>query len=410
MFNTNLVELGIIPLVSGWGECISQRMENDLSLLDDKSLCLILYEHKVAIESAKLDGDFTIFDVISDFYYRENFHSDILAFFLNPLDNHNNGMLGLQLFIKLVNKASGLNIKEADYEAIEVVREFPGEGRIDILIKNSQTKHAILIENKMNNAGDMDRQIPRYCEYLENQGFKIDAAVYLPLTRFKIPDKSSWKKKDLSWDDIIVVIPAIAEKGILNLADDWVKVLSEQSSNPDVSSSLKQYAVLLSKLSTQNMDKISFDKLYDYLMKDDHLDSANSLMAMMNEFPAYLASRIFDSYSKRCYPFSKVCIYSGRDAVFEQCLIDGVYFKMDIWCDSRSYDLIFWAPEDKNDISQLVAYNDIKEFLKDKGISVFDSYNFDNINRISNRVRITTPINTIVEPILEQLRSVCEKQ
>lgn len=130
------------------------------------------------------DIGFNVFTLMSDFYYRENFHSDIIAAFLNPFGEHKQGNLYLNLFVTML----GLNSK--DYEFSEVKRE---EHRIDILIRNEKSKKAIIIENKMNNAIDMDQQIPRYYREMASKDYDIEKIVYIPLDISKKPDTSTWE-------------------------------------------------------------------------------------------------------------------------------------------------------------------------------------------------------------------------
>ena len=47
---------------------------------------------------------FNVFTLTSDLYYRENFHSDIIAAFLNPKAKHNEGNLFLDAFIDMLNR------------------------------------------------------------------------------------------------------------------------------------------------------------------------------------------------------------------------------------------------------------------------------------------------------------------
>ena len=92
--------------------------------------------------------EFNFFTSISDFYYRENFHSDILKVILNPSTDLIGNKLYLDIFIDVLKE-----IKKADKlkhfsEDVTVERE---EGRIDILIYDSSK--AIIVENKGNLAG-----------------------------------------------------------------------------------------------------------------------------------------------------------------------------------------------------------------------------------------------------------------
>ena len=395
----------ISSVIDNWNSFLSERQSFFESLSRDSSLNRLLEEHRAVVKSADKSNAFTVFEIISDLYYRENFHSDLIAFFLNPNQNHGYGTLGIELLMELISRSSGWQLDPANYVDAIVVRE---EGRIDILIKDEYSKHAILIENKMNNAGDMDRQIPRYCDILEKQGFTVDAAIYLPMLKYKTPDKSTWEVNDFRWASKIIVIPAVSDINELSLTKDWLEPLAEQCKNKDVASTIRQYIYLITKNSNYTMDKISFDKLYNYLLQDDHLDSANSLVSMMNDLPKYLAQRIYDLYSGRCFPFTKVWIYRDTDAVFEECMINGVYFKMDIWCDTRTYNILFWAPSDR-DISKLSQYNSIKEFLKEKGVSLFDDYDIANKYRLSKHIPITTPLNEMIDPILTQLSAISDK-
>ena len=46
---------------------------------------------------------FNIFHIISDLWYRENFHSDIIKFFLDPKEKHDCGVVFLNTFIQMLN-------------------------------------------------------------------------------------------------------------------------------------------------------------------------------------------------------------------------------------------------------------------------------------------------------------------
>ena len=286
----------ISDVVDTWGSFINERQMSFVSLLSNSSLERLLSEHKTNLRRFDKSKEFTVFEIISDLYYRENFHSDLIAFFLNPNQNHGYGSLGIELFLELIAKQGGWKIDSSYYQDAIVEREL---GRIDILIKDDYSKHAILIENKINDAGDMDRQIPRYCDILEKQGYTIDAAIYLPMLKYKTPDKSTWEESDFRWLSKIVIIPAVSASNELSLTKDWLEPIAEQCKNSNVASTLRQYVYLITKTSNYNMDKISFDKFYDYLMADGHLDAANSLVSMMNDLPKYLAQRIYDLYSGR---------------------------------------------------------------------------------------------------------------
>ncbi len=123
--------------------------------------------------------DFNIFDIITDKWKKENFHSEILKFLLENYEVFFNNFLEL------------VNIKDKkEYSNSEITNE---EARIDILIKSE--KKAIIVENKINWAKDMPEQLFRYyneCKY--NKGLEVDRIVYLSPNSSKEPADDSVKE------------------------------------------------------------------------------------------------------------------------------------------------------------------------------------------------------------------------
>ena len=120
---------------------------------------------------------FNIFELISDIYYRENFHSDIIA---KLFENE----------IVLKNFLDFIGVDKSKYENYEVERE---ESKIDILIKTE--KNCIIVENKLNWAVDMPEQLFRYYnECKNNKKLEVDKIVYLSPNSFKKPTEDSVKE------------------------------------------------------------------------------------------------------------------------------------------------------------------------------------------------------------------------
>lgn len=120
---------------------------------------------------------FNIFELISDIYYRENFHSDIIA-----------QLLRNEIILK--NFLDFIGVDKSKYENYEVERE---ESKIDILIKTE--KNCIIIENKLNWAVDMPEQLFRYYnECKNNKKLEVDKIVYLSPNSWKQPEEQSIKE------------------------------------------------------------------------------------------------------------------------------------------------------------------------------------------------------------------------
>ncbi|MBP5452310.1 MAG: PD-(D/E)XK nuclease family protein [Treponema sp.] len=146
------------------------------------------------------DSKFNIFETISDLYKREKFHSDILFTILDsntPEIGPINNKEILEEFVKMVDNSFDFKVdntvKVSKEESNKVLNgDYEKQGYIDLLITNAHNK-AIIIENKINDAPDMDNQLVRYMKYVKEQLFKNDKdcdirVVYLTLVPGKIPN------------------------------------------------------------------------------------------------------------------------------------------------------------------------------------------------------------------------------
>jgi hypothetical protein len=143
--------------------------------------------------SNKDRSTFNIFTSISDIYYRENLHSDILKNIFDPNTPDIGDLLYLNTLVDIINQEANLNLSKFSHkENVKIIREHKiqnadgKEGGIDIFIYDKTIKQCIIIENKIYNAKDMDNQLGRYFEYASKY-FERIAIVYLPLLKNKMP-------------------------------------------------------------------------------------------------------------------------------------------------------------------------------------------------------------------------------
>ena len=148
---------------------------------------------------------FNIFETISDQYQKEKFHSDVLYSILNPETPEIGTIYNkeiLEKFVKMVDSSFEFivddTVKVSKEESNKVLNgDFEKQGYIDLLITNAHNQ-AIIIENKINNAPDMENQLVRYMKYVKEQVFGKDISfdnfkenvrvVYLTLVPGKIPN------------------------------------------------------------------------------------------------------------------------------------------------------------------------------------------------------------------------------
>ena len=154
------------------------------------------YEEYIENNNFEDNDDFNIFELMSDKFYRENFHSYIIAQLLKS-------EIILKNFLKFIEVNEIVYINNG-YDVIPEysIKHEIKDGRIDILIKsndkennedeeNKEKPHCIIIENKLHGAKDEERQLYRYFIACSEK-FEVDKIVYLPnLDKKNKPDEQS---------------------------------------------------------------------------------------------------------------------------------------------------------------------------------------------------------------------------
>ena len=98
--------------------------------LRDANLAALAREYTANLKKRDVDIGFNLFELISDHYYRETFHSDILNALLDPVGKHKGQDKYLKLFLQFLCEQHRAKINPQDYSKAQVVKE---QGRIDIL-------------------------------------------------------------------------------------------------------------------------------------------------------------------------------------------------------------------------------------------------------------------------------------
>lgn len=231
--NNKYVQLNsVIELVKRYGKEEFSKLDSFLS-----KDCINYHKEKTRIyKEHDIDNTerFNFFESISDKWKMENFHSDILYTILNPNTKEIARKYFMQEFVKFLGIENRFDCN-CDFD---VIKEHPtgwlfwaeedGQkrqklGYIDLLIKNKT--QAIIIENKINYAPDMENQLVRYMKYVDEElGIKEYTVVYLTLTGDKEPPLDSYSKdfdeyaKKLHDEKILKKVCAVNEKhGLANV-------------------------------------------------------------------------------------------------------------------------------------------------------------------------------------------------
>ncbi len=294
-----------------------------------------------ASKNKNTDPGFNPFLLISDTFRRENFHSDIIRALLDPVEKHGGGLLYLRLFLEHLNisAAGRLSINYNDFNHARVYRE---RGRIDILICDDRTMHAVIIENKINGARDMHRQLPRYVEALEQQGYHIDAIVYLLLNYHLKPDTSGWNNDERRMiSQKLVVVPVFNDQSS-DLVNGWLTACLRNTKDSDAKAVISQYKKLLQWTGEKAMDKQLMEKFYSQMKEQEQFSTALSVRNMINELPLYRLERILDCFRDNCYPFECVRNWQNKAAVFDAFRYQEGSYAVDIIPDQQSYRVQFF--------------------------------------------------------------------
>ena len=261
--------------------------------------------------------------------------------------------------INLIRKQN--EIKKSDFSNFSIFRE---KERIDILILDDYSKKAIIIENKINNAADTNRQLPKYY-YKISENYEVVAIVYLTLNTSKTPHKLDWSDEEIKQiENLLVIVPSMSSHSV-NLLDHFLTPSILEVKQINLNSTIRQYTKLIQYINHNSMDSISLKKFREEMLVNDNLETAISIKNMLNDLPEYLAIRIEEKYNQYCYPFKNVWRYKNTTTVFDALEFNDMYLKLDIQCDMKGYKAIFWNPkiDDFNTKEKFQHLESLNEFV-----------------------------------------------
>jgi hypothetical protein len=358
------------------------------TMLSNKDLQQITTDYDASM-AQKEDVGFNVFQLVSDLYYRENFHSDVICEFLNPNGSHGQGDRYLMAFLDMLIDDHTAALLKNDFKDANVDKEVHTDEnrRIDILIKDDRSKKAIIIENKMNNAEDMYRQLPHYYQYMISQDYDVVGIVYIPLSyNNKEPDHTDWEQKEIETiKRVIHIIPAYAGKEKTNLYTHWLLPSILCTDDIDCASTLRQYAKLIRNLNINTMDQSILEKFYEFLKKDNNMKTVMSVQNMMNNLPEYLVTRIANHYrNEDVSPFEKVSgTLHDRDGFyisFGNFQFNGNSYALGIRF-VQSYWITFGTNEEESNIKETFSSLKILREFNDNNwpLKAFDIFEEDKV-------------------------------
>lgn len=271
----------------------------------------------------KLKASYNLFTLSSYNCSLENYHSDIIASLLKPEGGHGKGDAFLRLFLDYCANHYSVPLRKEDFKNASVVRE---KGRIDIWIKDERTRQSIIIENKINNAPDMENQIDRYYEYAKDSGYCTKAIIYLSLDGRR---KAPRPKQNI--EPLIHNIGAFTNAPS-DLVTGWLRrCIDDFGEDPDCGPIFHQYIKLLKHLANNKMDTDTMENFYQYLCTRGGMETVTAVTEMNARIPGYRKDRFAEAITDHSPFKTRHTMYSEDNCMFCDYVNKGDTFKLDIY-------------------------------------------------------------------------------
>lgn len=239
---------------------IDKEQINQLTKLLENTKLLVEHQQEIA----KLKGEnFNLFSILKMESLENKTHSAFLGELLNPNGSHGLGSIFLELFLEIV-------VGKQNEQGLEKLHNFSSDkaelflekgigkrndstaegGRIDILITDGLKN--ISIENKIY-ANDQNAQMARYVNFNKDN----NVVLYLTLDGHDASEGSRGEYKDgkdyfcISYQEHII---------------NWLELCQKETTDfPIIRETIKQYIILIKKLTNQLSDTKMNDQLHELI-------------------------------------------------------------------------------------------------------------------------------------------------
>lgn len=241
-------------------------------------------------EKERLKGEkFNIFSILKMETKENGTHSAFLAALLDPSGTHLKGSVFLKLFLYTINNKT-IDLASAKVKTEHTIgkNDFKDKtgGRVDIYIWDKKGQ-CLSIENKIN-AGDQKDQIERYCNH--NTG---NNEVYYLTLEGKEPHTDS--KGNLNSGTHFYIISYRSH------IVEWLTLcLKEATDSPILRESIKQYIILMKKL-TNTIDKEEEQELLEVILNnyESAIFLGNNVIKTIANFNNKIRQSIFETLTEK---------------------------------------------------------------------------------------------------------------
>ena len=270
-----------------------------------------------ARQHVQVDMGFNVFEIISKNYHQEKYHDHILEYLFNYTDQGEKKLL--RNFLDYLRKEYPAKMQGLSSYDFLNAKAYQEKDRIDVSIRDDSSKKAVIIENKIYNAADQYKQLPRYYKALTEQGYEVVAVVYMPQDTSKEPNRDAWEPEDNNnIYPLLCHLPIYNEQGKPSLYR-WLCGCLHEVDDINAVATLKQYSKLIQKLGATIMDSSIRNKFFQEIeKKKDGLETVLSIRDMVNNgLRPYLAQRMIDWLHTNNVKSSRIWVYTDTCQVCE---------------------------------------------------------------------------------------------
>lgn len=295
----------------------------------------LVQEEKILKREKERRGEnFNIFEVMHAQRDEVYTHSAIIASLLNPRWNHGCKSTFLRIFVDhLKESLSNVDFSfdtdlekclvDVEYYIGNVSLEKESGGRIDIIIQSEKRDKAIIIENKIY-ADDQKKQLYRYKNYAQTH-YKSYILLYLTLDGH-VPSNDSTSGDMFSMKEGKDFF-CIDYKSFIR---DWLISCKEKAaSSPVVRETITQYYNLILKLTNQDMESSTKEKLVDLLANKDNFAAMFKIRSVH-----------YDVLNKICNTTLKGHVQKIANELEMECICSTTD-----WCKRWKGQFFFYKPE-----------------------------------------------------------------
>ena len=270
-----------------------------------------------------------VFTEIAGYYYHENYHSDILAYFLSH-------SIAKRSFIEwlnehITNQAEKLRFEE--YCDGLVARE---AGRIDITLFNRKKTAAVIIENKSNDAADQPKQIARYVEYLTTNNIKVEKVFYLNKATLKEPSFEGLSEEQKATIGKLVVVSQLVGHG--SFCDNVIASVIANSDNIRLTALAIEIRELFFSVVYGGMNMENIKEFIAQLNDDGNHERLKKVMTAYWYIPGYLA-KYYKDFLEKLETGHRFWIYKDECLVIDDIQRNEKHFAIDVWFSMETVDI-----------------------------------------------------------------------